>query len=306
MICNTILTPITVFITIFFTLVREILSTVCNWVSTVIEVIKEVVNKVCKKLPWPLSLLCKLVSKLISIFETIWKWVCEEVISFIVDLIEQIIVFILWVIKVICIILEFILRLPAFLLCLIGVSIPKRIIICIKVLTDERGNSLTSDTSIQNAIEIMKEIYGKCDIEIHIDSIERIVKPELLTETGSGTFGNFFAPWRVWFIRNACMCCNQITVFVVDEIKGKAEGVAYFGDNWCRVDKNIADDPTHIAHEVGHLLGLLHTDDPTNFMFKKANDDVNKKGITNLQCCMIKSSPYTVTAMRKKSNKTQK
>lgn len=229
---------------------------------------------------------------LITVFETVWDWVCETVIETIIQYIKYVLYILVYVTRWICIAIHFVIGLIPYLLCLLGLSGKRKIRICIKVLTDNEGNTKIKEEYIEKSINSMRKIYSQCNIDVIIDGVEYIAKPEYLEGTNC-SFGGLFSLWHAWFSERACSCCNQITVFFVDDISSEnpgydTVGCAYPGDNWCRVDKGSKDNSTIMAHEVGHLLMLPHNDDENNFMF--GEDEAY--GVTKNQCCIMRWSPF--------------
>ncbi|HEV2298810.1 MAG TPA: hypothetical protein VGR72_09870 [Candidatus Acidoferrales bacterium] len=292
MICQTLLLPLTILVSLIIPIVQQIITTVCNWVSSIITTIQNVVNQVCSWLPWPLSTVCNWVSQAITVITTVWNWICNTVISTIITIITYIINLIIYVVRIVCIIVTIIIRLPGFLLCLLGLSFRKKITVCIKVLTDKEGRSMVTQQGIQSSIDTMKMVYGQCGISVDIESIERIVKPDLLSSTDDSGWG-LFAPWHSWFSQHACFCCSQVTVFFVDKIQGSSDGFTFWGDNWCRVDATANSDPTIMPHEIGHLCNLWHVSDNKDLMFPDSGPPTNPRNtLTSSQCCFMRLSTF--------------
>ncbi len=292
MICQTLLLPFTVVVTLILPILQTIVTTVCNWVSSILTTIQTIVKEVCSWLPWPLDKLCDLVTETITIITTVWNWICNNVFTFIITLITVLITWIIYIVRIVCIIVTIIIRLPGFVLCLIGLSFRKEIRVCIKILTDAKGVSKVTDNAVQNSIRTMKDIYEQCSVTVEIDSIERIVKPDLLTSTNDSFWG-LFSLWHSWFSQHACSCCGQVTVFFVDKIQGSSDGFTFWGDNWCRVDATASSDPTIMAHEVGHLCNLWHVDDNKNLMFANSGPPTNPRNtLTSFQCCTMRLSTF--------------
>ncbi len=292
MICQTLLLPFTILVSFVIPILQQIVTTVCNWVSSVISTIVNVVQQVCNWLPWPLSTLCNWVTKAITVLQTIWNWICNTVISFIFALITFLLNLIIYIVRIICIIITIIIRLPGFLLCLLGLSFRKRIRVCIKVLTNEKGESMLTNAAIEKSIETMTAVYRQCNILVEIDSISRIVKPDLLTSTDDSV-GGLFTFWHSWFSSTACNCCDQVTVFFVDKIQGSSDGLTFWGDNWCRVDATANTDPTIMPHEVGHLCNLWHVSDNKDLMFPDSGPPTNPRNtLTSFQCCTMRLSTF--------------
>ncbi|MGB7543806.1 MAG: matrixin family metalloprotease, partial [Burkholderiales bacterium] len=276
-------------------IIQQILTTVCGWVSSVITTIITVVSQVCSWLPWPLSTLCNWVTQLITLVQTVWNWVCNTVISTIITLITWVLNFIIYVARVVCIIVNIIIGIPGLILCLLGLRLPKKVKVCIKVLTDEKGVSKVTPEAVENSIRTMIEIYRQCGIRVEVESRERIVNADLLSSTGDSFWG-LFSLWHSWFSEHACNCCNQVTVFFVDKITGSSDGFTFWGDNWCRVDATAGSDPTIMAHEIGHILGLWHVGDNNDLMFPDSGPPTNPRNtLTGFQCCTMRLSPFVTS-----------
>jgi|SRR5713101_8299273 len=292
MICQTLLLPLTILVTLVIPILQQIVTTVCGWVSSIITTIKNVVQKVCDWLPWPLDAICNWVTKTITVLVTVWNWVCNTIISFVLTLVTYLLNLIIYVVRIICIIVTIIIRLPGFLLCLLGLSFRKRIRICIKILTNEKGDSQVTMDAVERSIELMKQVYKQCNIIVEVDSIERVVKPDLLTSTDD-SFRGLFSFWHSWFSQHACSCCSQVTAFFVDKIQGSSDGFTFWGDNWCRVDSTANTDPTIMAHEVGHICNLWHVNDNKDLMFPDSGPPTNPRNtLTSFQCCTMRLSTF--------------
>ena len=292
MICQLLLLPLTIILTVIIPLIQTVLTTVCGWVSSVITVIKQVVDKVCSWLPWPLDKLCNWVSKTIQVLETVWNWVCNTVTKVIVTFLTFVTSLVIFITRIICIIITVIIRIPGWILCMIGLSVPKKIRVCVKIITDDNGQSKVTEKAVLESIATMKRIYEHCNVSVDVDGIERIAAPNLLTSTDD-SFWSLFSPWHAWFSQHACSCCGQVTVFFVDKIQGSSDGFTFWGDNWCRVDATANSDPTIMAHEIGHLCNLWHVSDNNNLMFPNSGPPENPRNtLTRFQCCTLRLSTF--------------
>lgn len=287
-ICTALLLPLYIILQILIPLITQIIQTICSWVSSVIQVIIQVLSQVCSWLPWPLSTICNWVTTAVTILQTVWNYICNTIIQTIITFITAIVSFLIYVVHIICIIINIIVGIPAFLLCILGLNPPKKLRVCIKVLTDDLGHSAVTSLAIEQNIARMIRAYKQCNIEVIILGIEHIVKPEYLSTTDSSA-SSLFSGWHLWFTQRACWCCNQLTVFVVDQIVG-AGGFTFWGDSWCRVDVDCNQDDTVMAHEVGHLLNLWHINDPNNIMYPTTSATAHN--FTTFQCCLAKRSPF--------------
>lgn len=292
MICAAILSPIVLLVRTFIQVVREIVRTVCEWVSKVITTIKEVVEKVCTWLPWPLSELCKLVTKIIEVVETVWEWVCREVIERIIAWIEILVEYVIYILKWVCWVIDWIIRGPALLLCLLGIE-PRRFLgVCVKILADDAGNPAIPLITVQGMLRDATAIFRRCALSMVVCSVEIVRKPEFLDSTTcefSGMFKRFFT----WFSANTCGCCSTVTVYFVRDIVNPpgliVSGCAYPGSDWVTVDAE--GDGTVVVQEIGHLADLWsHSSDPNNVMTDQGGGTHDQ--ITPLQCCMIRTSRF--------------
>lgn len=287
-ICTILLLPLYIVLQVLIPIITQVVQTVCSWVSSVIQVVTQVLSQVCSWLPWPLSTLCNWVTTLVTTIQTVWNWICNTVIQTIITIVTTIVSILIYVVHVICIIICIIIGIPAFLLCHLGLNPPKKLRVCIKVLTDENGQSAVTPLAIEQNIARIRSSYKECNIEVIILGIEHIVKPEYLSTTDS-SFSSVFSAWHLWFTQRACWCCSQVTVFVVNDIIG-AGGLTYWGDSWCRIDSQCNTDDSIMAHEIGHLLSLWHVNDPNNVMF--AGTSPTSHDFTTFQCCLAKRSPF--------------
>lgn len=289
-ICYTLLLPFLILVQLIIPIIQTIVTTVCSWVSTVIQVVIQVLTQVCSWLPWPFNLVCNWVVQLVTVVQTVWDYICNTIIQTIITIITYLLYLLIYIVQIICIVINIILSPIPYLFCRLGITAEKKLRVCIKVLTDEQGNSQVTNDAIKESIVAMQEIYSKCKIKVEVTGVEYIVQPQYLTTTDCG-FGNIFTMWHLWFSQNACWCCNQITVYFVDDIVGSVTGCAIPGDNWCRVDSEVNVDPTIMAHEVGHLLNLWsHSNDPNNLMY--AFTSGTSYNLTNHQCCTLRNSSF--------------
>lgn len=286
--CSWVLTPIIIFIRTLVQVVRDVVRTVCEWVSSTIRTVIQVVEKVCDWLPWPLSELCKWVTKLVEVVQTVWNWVCHDVIDRIISWVEVVLEYIYYILHWVCWIIDWGIRGPEFLLCLLGLEPTKFINVCIKVLTDDEGNPAVAASDVEGMLRDAAAIFRRCKINLVVLSNELVRKPEFLDGTTcdfSGLFSDFF----VWFSANACTCCSAITVYFVHNIMGGQEsGCAYPGSNWVIIGANA--DGTVVVHEIGHLADLTHTSDPNNVMTDQQGGTHDQ--LTHVQCCLIRTSRF--------------
>jgi hypothetical protein len=285
--CHAVLEPVTVLLRTLVRVVREIARTVCESVSTVIRTVKTVVERVCRRLPWPLNKLCSLVTKVIEVFETVTKWVCREVIDRIVSWIEHIVEYVIFVLRWVCWVVSLPGRFIRMLLCRLGLLGPRRIHVCVRVLTDERGAPAVSWEKVDRDLEQAKGLFEQCQIELIEIGRRRLVGPNFFDGITCGV-GGIFSEFFTWFSRHECTECSAVTVYYVNTIDG-AGGCAYPGSNWVTVA--ASNDGGTIVHEIGHLSDLwAHTSDPDNIMTNQPGGSQDR--ITAHQCCMMRTSRF--------------
>ena len=189
MICNSILTPIVLIIRTFIQILRTIVRTVCGWVGTTIKTVKTIVETICKWLPWPFDKLCDAVLKVIEIFETIWNWVCQNILETIVDLIEIVFEYVIYILKWVCWAVDWVVRFPDLILCWLGVEPRRYITICVKILADDAGVPAVPLATVERWVAQAAKFLEKCDITLVVCSFEIIRKPDLLESTTCETSG---------------------------------------------------------------------------------------------------------------------
>lgn len=289
MICNAILTPIVLIIRTIVAIIRWVVTTVCEWVSTIVTTIKEVVEKVCEWLPWPLDAICDWVTKFIEVVETVWNWVCHEVLQRIVDVIEILTEYVIYILKWVCWVVDWVIRFPDLILCWLGIEPRRYLTICVKILTDAKGNPAVPLATVEGWTRDAATIFDRCKISLVVCGIEMVPKEEYLDGTTcdfSGMFSRFFT----WFSHNSCGCCSNITVYIVRSIPG-ACGCAYPGTDWVTVAE--CGDGTVIVQEIGHLADLWsHSSDPDNVMTDQPGGTHDQ--VTSNQCCMLRTARFTL------------
>lgn len=286
-ICARLLVPVEMVLRLIVEVIRWVTRTVCEWVSTVITTVKEVCEKVCGWLG-PFSFLCDWVCKLVEVVETVWEWVCKEVLERIVDLIEIIVTYVIYILRWICFLIDLPIRLLRLLWCFLGFQSTKFLRVCVVILADEDGGEVLSQEDAQNAMAEAARIFRQCNINLIVDDVQVVRQPRFLDGT-SCDFGGIFSAFFIWFSRNARPDC--VTVYFVNSIQA-ACGCAYPGTSWVTVaapGPNCSDDNLGcvIAQEIGHLADIWpHSDDTGN------NVMANPCGpnFTRAQCCIIRTS----------------
>ena len=289
-ICRLILTPVILAIRQFIEVLRDVVRTVCEWVRGFIRTVKTVVERVCSWLPWPLSAICNLVTRVIEVIEEVWNWVCREVLERIVDFIEIVLEYVIYIFKWVCWVLAWPVRLVELLLCRLGFRPRLRIHICIRVLSDAEDNPVVSWGRVRQDLREANQILEPCNIELAVIGADRVEQPEFISGLTCDVAGLFSSAWT-WFSANECTSCAAVTLYYVEEISG-AYGCSYPGSDWILVARD--GDAGSIVHEIGHLSDLWgHSDDPENVMHAPSGTK-----LTPGQCCMIRTSRFAVGDQR--------
>ena len=285
-ICYSILVPIVVIIRTIIQVVREVVRTVCEWVTSTIRFVREVCDEVCGWLG-PFSFLCNWVCRLIEVIETFTEWVCREVIDRIIGWVEVILEYVYYILYWVCWVIDWIPRLPAVLLCMVGFR-PRRFIrVCVKILTDDSGNPGVPVADVNGMLADAAAIFADCNIALIVVETELVPKEEYLDST-TCDFGGMFSGFFVWFSQRACQRRCTVTVYFVRDIIS-ASGCAYPGTNWVTVDAQ--GDGSTVVQEIAHLADLWsHSSDPNNVMTDQPGGTHDQ--ITRMQCCIIRKSRY--------------
>lgn len=290
-ICSMIVDTVEWVVRTFIQIVRTVIETICGWVTSIIKTFIEVQRKVCDWLPWPLDAICNWVTDIVEVITTVVEWICEEVISTILDWIETLITYILYIFHWVCWIIDLPLRGVDLLFCLIGIHIQRTLHVCVKILTDNDGTPATTRDRVDVILRRAAELLRQCQIRLCVDSIEFVRQADLMSGVECGA-SQFFSRAFPWFEKHACKkpplsTSKPLTLFFVDSMAGA---------NACTISRTsyiVLTDGANgasVVHEFGHHADLTHRDDPQNIMFAAASD--TKDQLTEWQCCMMRSSEF--------------
>jgi len=130
----------------------------------------------------------------------------------------------------------------------------------------------TPPTPIETQLSEMREVFLTAGIRVVVLSTEFLDLPELLdVDFGECKSGGFFGDniredLAELFRHRRDVGANEIAIYFVHSIKGHGGCAKYPGD---KAGATIASRILHytLGHEVGHVLGLFHTDNQNRLMF---------------------------------------
>jgi hypothetical protein len=133
-------------------------------------------------------------------------------------------------------------------------------------------DDLITDAEFETMIDVVNDVF--CDIDIMVvwsDVVNDAYDPEIST----GPLDNEMRELVVHTQEN--WDDMRVHVYATDEIRNPVTMTTYGGfylhvDDQCTgalaIRRDV--DPKILAHELGHMLGLSHVDDPTNMMYPSA------------------------------------
>ena len=294
-VCNLLTSFIFTFVLAAFVFVTYVLEEVCRWQSELISYTREVVDKICKQ-KW-LSWICSVITTIIDVVETVTKWICENVIKAIIDIIHILIGLIRIVNTWICTILTFASGYFEYLMCTLNIGIKKSVTVQIIIIRDKSEIPTIKYKSVEAAMNFTKEVFNKCDIKVNFMPVSYETDPTIFNLTDCNPLSMVSTIWytdlNFYHVNyNPGMGFNGITIFLVDSIIGTSPSCRFLNDPFVRIDSNINSNPSLIAHEIGHILGLNHSNNSVNLMY--SNPTVVSVNLTESDCCVLKRSQYAV------------
>jgi hypothetical protein len=135
----------------------------------------------------------------------------------------------------------------------------ERVRLHLRILTAPDPNSFTIDS----ALDAMREVYASIDVDVDVLSIENLTLP-LLTDLDRGECrrGTVTAEQAELFGHRNGVGDDELAVYFVRSLHPPVNGCASHPAG--RPGAVVASTATRwtLAHEVGHVLGLEHVDDP--------------------------------------------
>ena len=189
---------------------------------------------------------------------------------------------------------------PVFDLC--GLSLPKRIRVRIAILRDPgRPLGMTATPSAaQGPLDELQNIFWT---EAHVtlagnDDRVRVLAdlpPESALRVGRSSVGLRRA--EAYFRRHlgsgrarACGYREPVTVFIVNEVAGDAEGAAdALSGGYVVLERGLLEKGTRaLAHRIAHVCGLRHIADEANLMAPKRHG----RELRRWQKAVVRNSPH--------------
>jgi hypothetical protein len=279
-------------------------------------------EKQCKKRKWydPRRWLCWLVTTFVKVVRwvVVWvgKWVTYifcEVVSFVVNFLAVVVglilsipiigrlVGLLW--RGLVDLFWRIVNLPDVIAGIFGLYLPKKLRVCIIILSDEKRNPLATAASLQPDIDKAKRIYkDTCNVNFIVSEIHTLENPapkgNLDPNCDAGALGDDLWVDGTYFENNANVQCfdsafvrligfaSPVIVFIVRNVQGDNKGCSLgpFSD-YVTVE---GADPICLAHEVSHACGLWHSGGETNL----ANHICGGTKLKGWQVAIVRSSRH--------------
>lgn len=195
-------------------------------------------------------------------------------------------------------------KLPEFLLTLVGVRFGKRLRLRVVVLRDERGLPLASDAEVRPAYEEAQRILARmAGVAVEPAGWRVVTAPHaapkaaldvrctdgawrddlgqagaffrsLMATTTAGTLTGYGAPVTVFVVRSMTTHNGCSLGAAADYVTVEAKSL--------RTARRL------LAHEVAHACGLWHTKKPNNLMLPKGPGEE----LTHLQAAVLRSSRH--------------
>jgi hypothetical protein len=276
------------------------------------DVARTVSRNICTWFPWPLDAICDVVTIVITeivctivyVVITIVSWVSRMV----CELTQTFVVIINKVVGYVEMVVNRILTLPDWILCLSGVRpIRKKYRICPIVIADDAGAPVKKIAEIERAIEQAKQVFDKCGIDVIASNIMVVNGKSHLAHASGCNASGFFSSDRSEY--EMLSCCDGIldlgchrfpsglvwprhvlkAIWVTDIEDGK-RGCHLPSESFVLIAAKNSTERT-LAHEMGHAGDLFHSPDPYNLMFEYANN----LELEPWQCCSVRASRFVTT-----------
>ncbi len=272
-----------------------------KWVEEKVEKpIEEWVKKTeekCKKRKWydPRRWICWLVTTFVKVVRWVVVWVGKWVTYIVCELITNVLNFLAVVVGLVLSIpiigrligllwrglIDLFWRIVSVLDIIAGIfglHLPKKLRVCIIILSDEKRKPMATPASLQPDIDKAKRIYkDTCNVKFIVSDIHTLENPapkgNLDPNCGAGALWDDLWVDGTYYENNANVQCFDnaflrligyaapVVVFIVRDVKdNKGCSLGPFAD-YVTVEGK---DPICLAHEVSHACGLWHAGGRTN------------------------------------------
>jgi hypothetical protein len=188
---------------------------------------------------------------------------------------------------------------------LLGICLAKKLRVCVIILHDDRG-AITTQAALQPILDRAKQIYkAEANINVYFEFDEGPQAPNVEPECGGTAWlQDLGLPGTSYEFSSSLHCrgeafssviglASPIYAFAARDIAGSSNGCSlWLASHYIVFEAgSTCVGNTHLAHEMGHCCGLLHTDDPTNLM----NPDCVNPGrdqISGFQKSIVRGSKY--------------
>lgn len=239
----------------------------CWLVTTLVKVVRWVVVWVGK---WFTYILCELITNALNFLAVVVGLILSiPIIGRLIGLLWHGLIDLFWrIISVLDIIAG-----------ILGLHLPKKLRVCIIILSGEKRNPMATPASLQADVDKAKQIYkDSCNVKFIVSEIHTLESParkgNLDPNCGAGALWDDLWLDGTYYENNANVQCFDsaflrligyaapVVVFIVRDVQGGDKGCSLgpFSD-YVTVEGK---DPICIAHEVSHACGLWHAGDRTN------------------------------------------
>lgn len=302
-----------------------------KWVEEKVEKrIDEWVKKTeekCKKRKWydPRRWICWLVTTFVKVVRWVVVWVSKWVTYVVCELVGYVVNFLAVVVGLILSIpiigrlvgliwhafIDIVWRFSSVLDIIAGIFglyLPKKLRVCIIILSDEKRNPMATPTSLQADITKAKQIYkDTCNVKFIVSDIHTLETPAPKRNLDPNCDNEFLGVGALWddlwiagtyYENNANVQCFDsaflrligyaapVVVFIVRDVQGNNKGCSL----WITTDYVTVEgkDPVCLAHEVSHACGLWHWGGRTNL----ANHICGGTKLRGWQVAIVRSSRH--------------
>ena len=261
----------------------------CWFVTTLVKVVRWVVVWVGK---WVTYAVCQLVTSVVNFFSVFIGLILSiPILGRLIGLVWHALLDVFW-------------RLVSLLDIIagaLGLHLPKKLRLCVIILSNERRVPVATAESLQPEIERAKRIYkdaANIKLTVDIHTLETPApKDNLDPPCGVGSLGDDLWVQGTYYENNGNVQCFDsaflhligyaapVVVFIVRDVEGKKGCSLGPLTDYVVVEGK---DPVCLAHEVSHACGLWHVDDSANL----AHRNCGGTQLDEWQVAIVRSSRH--------------